>query len=152
MDIKMPGLDGISAMKRILEYDPYAKVIILTTYKGEEDIYKAFECGAKAYILKDIPIEEFKDLIKKVYNNEKYITPDIASVLAKRISSKDLTEREMEILEALAKGMENKEISKLFGISLSTVKTHIKNIFDKLGAKNRAEAIAKAIEKGILHP
>jgi two-component system NarL family response regulator len=152
MDIKMPCLDGISAMKKILENNPQAKVVILTTYMGEDDIYKAFESGAKAYILKDIPIEEFKEVIKRVYNNEKYITPDIASVLAKRISSKDLTEREMEVLKALSKGMSNKEISKFFNISLSTVKTHIKNIFEKLEAKNRTEAIAKAIEKGIIHP
>lgn len=152
MDIKMPGLDGISAQSKILAHNPAAKIIILTTYIGGEDVYKAFETGARAYLLKDTPLEELRTIIMKVVRGEKHIPPDIAQMLALRVGSQQLTEREIEVLEAMAQGLTNREISQALFISTSTVKTHINSLFNKLQAKNRTEAIAKAIQKGILHP
>jgi two-component system NarL family response regulator len=152
MDIKLPDIDGISISKRILLEDPKAKIIILTTYMGEEDIYRAFSSGVKGYILKDAPLKDLENIIKTVYKGEKYLTPEISAVLARRVGEHFLTPREIEILDCLAKGMSNDEIRKTIHVSLSTVKSHIGNIFDKLDAKNRSEAVANAIKKGIIHP
>ena len=152
MDIKLPDLDGISASKKILVENPGAKIIVLTTYMGEEDIYRAFAAGARGYILKDTPVGDLENVIRKVNKGEKNITPEIAAILAERVGSSFLTPRETEILYCMAKGLSNDEICKRLFISLSTVKTHITNILNKLQVKSRSEAVAKAIEKGIIHP
>lgn len=152
MDIRLPDLDGISSMEKILEKDQKTKIIILTTYMGEEDIYKSFEKGAKAYLLKDTPISELEEVIKKVYKGEKVISNEQAIIISKRVGTKDLTQKEREILKLISNGYSNKQISSLLKISENTVKTHLNNIFEKLDAKSRTEAISKAIKKGILHP
>jgi len=152
MDIKLPDLDGISALKKILAENPEAKMIMLTTYMGEDDIYRAFSAGARAYILKDVPISDLEKVIRKVYEGKKVISPEIAAILAEKVGSSSLTPRELDILNCMAKGLSNDEICRKLFISLSTVKTHITGILNKLQAKNRSEAVARAIEKGIIHP
>lgn len=152
MDIRIPDLDGISSMEKILEKDPNAKVIILTTYMGEEDIYRSFEKGAKAYLLKDTPISDLEKTILKVFQGEKVISNEQAMIISKRIGLKELTQKEIEILKLISEGYSNKQISSILKISENTVKTHLNNIFEKLDASSRTEAISKAIKKGILHP
>jgi two-component system NarL family response regulator len=152
MDIRLPDIDGISASKKILAGNPEAKVIMLTTYMGEDDIYRAFSAGARAYILKDAPISDLEKVVRKVHEGEKIISPEIAAILAERVGSSFLTPRELNILNCMAKGLSNDEICRKLFISLSTVKTHVTSILNKLQVKSRSEAVAKAMEKGIIHP
>ena len=152
MDIKMPKMDGIQAMIRIRRSFPEAKIIILTTYMGEEDIFRSFQAGAKGYLLKDTPVKELEEAIRKVFAGQRHVPPTVASRLTERLSLSELTQRETEVLNFMAKGQSNKEIAASLGIGLSTVKTHVNIILTKLEVKSRTAAIAVAMERGILHP
>ncbi len=155
MDIRMPDIDGISATKAIKTKNPSIQVIAISVYEEDSLIMEMFKAGAVGYILKDISLENLVNAIKNVYRGTTMINPRISRKLLNLLSQNQnlgevLTPRELEILREVAKGKSNKEIGETLYISESTVKTHISNIFQKLGIKNRSEAILYAIKKGIL--
>jgi DNA-binding NarL/FixJ family response regulator len=158
MDLRMPDMDGVEAMRQIKSAMPDVKFIILTTYSDDEYIFSGIEAGARAYLLKDAPREDLFKAIRAVYRGESLIQPVVASKLLDRFSElsrrtpsgEGLSERELEILQLMAKGAANKEISTQLSIAQSTVKTHIANIFQKLGVNDRTEAVTQALKKGII--
>lgn len=158
MDLRMPDMDGVEAMRKIKSAMPDVKFIILTTYSDDEYIFSGIEAGARAYLLKDAPREDLFKAIRAVYRGESLIQPVVASKLLDRfselsrgtLSGEGLSARELEILQLMAKGAANKEISAQLSIAQSTVKTHIANIFQKLGVNDRTEAVTQALKKGII--
>jgi two-component system NarL family response regulator len=150
LDLRMPELDGVGAINQIRKEDPAARIILLTTFDGDEDIYRGISAGAKAYLLKDAPREEILDCIRKVYRGNTVLPPSVAAKLAERVSAPELTERELVVLRALATGQSNKAIGRTLFISEMTVKAHLKSIFTKLNVLSRTEAIAAAARRGIV--
>ncbi len=158
MDLRMPEMDGVEAIRQMSAVEPNTKFIILTTFSDDEYIFKGIEVGARAYLLKDAPREELFKAIRAVYRGESLIQPVVASKVLDRFAElsrqaqapETLTEREVEVLRLIAKGSANKEIATELNISNSTVKTHIASIFQKLGANDRTEAVTQAIRKGII--
>jgi DNA-binding NarL/FixJ family response regulator len=158
MDLRMPEMDGVEAMRQIRSAMPDIKFIILTTYSDDEYIFSGIEAGARAYLLKDAPREDLFKAIRSVSRGESLIQPVVASKLLDRFSQlsrrvpsgEELSGRELEVLCLMAKGSANKEISAELNIAQSTVKTHITNIFQKLGVNDRTEAVTQALKKGII--
>lgn len=158
MDLRMPEMDGVEAIRQISLAEPNIKFIILTTYSDDEYIFKGIEVGARAYLLKDAPRAELFKAIRAVYRGESLIQPVIASKVLDRFAELSrqsqapevLSEREIEVLKLMAKGDANKEIAAQLHITDSTVKTHISSIFQKLNAKDRTEAVMIAIRLGII--
>lgn len=159
MDLRMPEVDGVEAMRQIRAANPGIKFIVLTTYDNDEYIFKGIEAGARAYLLKDAPREELFKAIRAVYKGESLIEPAVAGKVLDRFAELSrqaqvvdaLSEREVEVLKLMAKGAANKEIAAGLCISESTVKTHIQTIFQKLGVGDRTEAVTEALKKGIIH-
>jgi len=150
MDLKMPGVDGVAAIERIRGIDPEARIIVLTTYAGDEDIYRALRAGAKAYLLKDMRREDLFDCIHQVNAGRTLLPPEIAWKLAERMPAGELTPREQEVLRLLAEGKPNKLIGADLAISEVTVKSHVQSLFRKLNVLSRTEAIAVAGRRGLL--
>jgi len=150
VDLRMPVLDGVEAINQIREIDASARVILLTTFDGEEDIYRGIRAGAKAYLLKDAPREDILNCIRKVHQGETFVPLGLAAKLAERVSGAELTEREMVVLRELAKGLSNKAIARSLFVSEATVKAHLKGIFTKLNVLSRTEAIAVAARRGMV--
>ncbi len=158
MDLRMPEMDGVEAIRQISSAEPNIKFIILTTYSDDEYIFKGIEVGARAYLLKDAPRAELFKAIRAVYRGESLIQPVVASRVLDRFAELSrqsqapeiLSEREIEVLRLMAKGDANKEIAAQLHITDSTVKTHISSIFQKLNAKDRTEAAMIAIRRGII--
>jgi DNA-binding NarL/FixJ family response regulator len=158
MDLRMPEVDGVEAIRQIRAKNPEMKFIILTTYDNDEYIFKGIEAGARAYLLKDAPREELFKAIRAVHKGESMIQPAVAGRLLDRFSELSrqvqvpdaLSERELEVLNLMAKGAVNKLIAASLSIGESTVKTHIQTIFQKLGVSDRTEAVTQAIKKGII--
>lgn len=156
MDLRMPELDGVDAMNQIKSAKPNTKFIILTTYSDDDYIFRGIEAGARGYLLKDAPREELFKAIRAVHRGESLIQPVVASKVLDRLtelsrrapSGEELSERELEVLRLMAKGAANKEIGVELSIALSTVKTHISTIFQKLGVNDRTEAVTEALKKG----
>jgi DNA-binding NarL/FixJ family response regulator len=151
MDLQMPMLDGIAAIQRIRQKDSLARIIILTTFEGDEDVYRGLSAGAKAYLLKDTTGNDLLKYIRAVHAGETCVPPSIAAKLASRLSETELTERETAVLRVLASGLSNKEIGGSLFISEMTVKAYLKKIFAKLHVASRTEAIAAATRRGIIH-
>lgn len=151
LDLRMPELDGIAALKLIRAQDASANVIVLTTYDTAEDIFKGMQAGARGYLLKDVSRQELVNCVRKVQAGEVCVQPWIATKLAERLGSEELTGRETEVLMLLARGKTNKEIGSVLCISETTVKWHVKSIFAKLKVLNRTEAIAAASHRGLIH-
>ena len=158
MDLRMPELDGVEAMRRIRDQDPEVKFIVLTTYDSDEYIFDAIGAGAKGYLLKDASREELFQAVRAVHRGESLIEPGVAARVLDRFAqlsrqvtpSELLSEREMEVLQLMTKGAPNKEISTSLSISESTVKTHVANIFQKLEVNDRTGAVTQAIQRGII--
>jgi len=150
LDLQMPRLNGLGATRQILTEFPQARILLFTTYDGDEDIYRAMHAGARGYILKDAPQEDLFRAIRSIHAGQRYLSPPVGAKLAEFQVSRGLTERERTILKLLADGKANKEISAVTGISESTVKTHVASIIDKLGVKSRTEAALTAEKRGFL--
>ena len=150
LDLRMPELDGVSAIKEIRELDPNAHIVVLTTYDGDEDIYRAVKAGAKAYLLKDTARDALVDCVRKVNAGETYLPAPLAAKLAERVSGDALSAREIEVLQRVAAGKSNKEIGAELFISEGTVKSHVKSIFTKLDVVSRTEALATATRRGLI--
>jgi DNA-binding NarL/FixJ family response regulator len=150
MDLRMPGLDGVKAIYQIRGVDPNARIIVLTTYDGDEDIYRGMRAGAKSYLLKDVRCEELFQCIRQVHVGQAFLPPEIAAKLAGRMPAEELTSREMDVLRLLAEGKPNKLIAADLSISEVTVKSHALSLFRKLNVLSRTEAIAVAHRKGLL--
>jgi DNA-binding NarL/FixJ family response regulator len=150
MDLRLPDLSGIDAMIAIRAQFPEARIIMLTTFEGDVEIQRALEAGARGYLLKNMPPSELVQVIRQVHAGKKRIPPEVAARLAEHMSDEDLTARETEVLRQLAGGNRNRDIADLLFISEETVKVHVKHIMDKLGAKDRTQAIAIAVRRGII--
>lgn len=151
MDLRLPDSSGIEATIQLCREFPTAKVIMISSYDVEEDVYRSFQAGARGYLLKSVLTEELFRAIKQVNAGGRYTPPDIARCLSERNPDSDLTLREVEVLELLIKGLRNKEISAMLGCAENTTKFHIKNIFAKLEVNDRTEAATVAFHRGILH-
>lgn len=152
MDIRMPGKDGVAALREILAAHPEQKVVMLTTAGTEEDVYQALSAGAKGYVMKDSAPNNIVDAIRAVATGGTYIPQDVRDLYAARVASPELTPREHEALTLLAKGLSNREIAARLGISEDGAKIHLKHVNEKLGAKDRVDAVAIGLRKGLLHP
>ena len=150
LDLRMPGMDGIGVLHALKKIDAPPRVIILTSFEKDEDIYRAIRAGAQGYLLKDTTETEMITAINLVASGNRYIPRHIASRLADRMMRSDLTAREMQILEQLAQGSTNKEIADALDISDNTVRHHVNSIMEKLRVSDRTEAVATAIRSGVL--
>ena len=150
LDLRMPELDGVGALKEIRGDDENARIIVLTTFDGDEDIYRAIQAGAKGYLLKDVPREALMDCIRRVHAGETCVPVDLAAKLAQRVSGETLSGREIDVLKLMAQGKSNKEIGSALFISEGTVKSHVKGIFAKMNVISRTEAVASATRRGLI--
>jgi two-component system NarL family response regulator len=151
MDLQLPTMSGLEAIGAIRRIDPNARIVVLTMYQGDEDIYRALEAGAAAYLLKDTLAEDLVRVIREVHSGSRPIPPDVAAALAARRSQPSLTPREIGVVQLIAEGMRNKEIAVALGISEQTAKVHVKNILAKLNVSDRSAVIAVAVRRGIIH-
>ena len=152
MDLRMPELGGVAAIGQIRAEFPAARIIVLTTYDGDDDIYRGLQAGARAYLLKDAPREELLDAIRAVHAGQTRIPPAVAARLAERMmSGPDLSPRELEVLAGIVAGRSNREIGTDLTISEGTVKAHINSILGKLGVTDRTQAVTTALQRGIVH-
>lgn len=153
VDLRMPVLDGVTAIARLRERSPGVRVLVLTTYDTDADIRRAVEAGATGYVLKDAPREELFRAIRQTARGDSYLSPAVASRLVDRARSPDreqLSSREVEVLALVARGTANKEVARSLRLSEATVKSHLLHIFEKLGASDRTHAVTIAVQRGIL--
>ena len=150
LDLRMPVMEGVEAVRQIRQRDPQARVIVLTTYDTDEDIARALQAGAKAYVLKDITADALIACIHDVLAGKTYLAPAAAAKLAARVAQVQLTPRELSTLRHMADGKTNKEIANDLGISERTVKTHLGHLFEKLGVTSRTEAVKVATRRGLV--
>jgi DNA-binding NarL/FixJ family response regulator len=151
LDMRMPEMTGIQTIEAIRKEFSNARIIVLSTYDLEEDIYQSMQAGARGYILKDSPRSELLASIRRVHAGERVIPPNIATRLAERIGGNELTAREFEVLKLIVNGQSNKQIGDNLGISEGTVKSHVNNILDKLDVTDRTQAVSVALKRGIVH-
>lgn len=151
MDLRLPNMGGVEAITRIRSDFPTAHFIVLTTFDGDEDIYRSLQAGAKAYLLKGMTCEELVSTIHAVHGGRTFIPPLIAEKLAARMSWQDLTARELRVLERIVAGRANKEIAIDLKISETTVKSHVNSLLGKLGVADRTQAATLALQRGIVH-
>jgi len=150
MDLRLPRMGGVEAIQRIRVEAPQARIIVLTTYDGDEDIYRALKAGARAYLLKGMTSEDLVTTIRAVHAGKSHIPPAIAEKLAERMGTEDLTPRELDVLKEIVNGKSNKEIATELNVSEATVKTHINSLLGKLGVTDRTQAATAAIQRGIV--
>jgi two-component system, NarL family, response regulator len=150
MDLRMSRMGGVEAIKAIREHDPQAHILVLTTYDGDENIYRALQAGAQGYLLKDVPKEEFVLAIRKVSQGDYYIPQQVAAKLAQRLPTGQLSPREMDVLKLIVAGLSNKEIGERLGVSESTVKNHVNSLLAKLHVQDRTQAVTTALKRGIV--
>ena len=150
MDLRLPDLSGIDALIAIRAEFPEARIIMLTTFEGDVEIQRALEAGARGYLLKNMPPNELLEVIRQVHAGKKRVPADVAAHLAEHMSDEDLTAREIDVLRKIASGNRNRDIAELLFISEETVKVHIKHIMEKLGARDRTQAVAMAVRRGII--
>lgn len=150
LDLRMPDGDGIQTIKDLVARDPAVRVLVLTTYDNEEDIFRALEAGARGYLLKDTTSEELVAAVRQIHEGERYLPQAVASRLADRLIRPSLTPRELDVLRLVSRGRTNKEMASAMFISEETVKTHMKSLFQKLGVHDRAEAVSVSLQRGII--
>ena len=150
MDLRMPVMDGLTATRAILADDPNARIIVLTTYDGDEDIHRALAAGARGYLLKDMMRTDLLNVIRAVHRGQRGIPAPVAARLAEHTPRIGLTPRELEVLRLVADGLSNAEVADRIGRTEGTVKVHLKNILQKLDAKDRTEAVTTALRRGFI--
>lgn len=151
MDLRLPNLGGADAIAQIRLQTPAARIIVLTTFDGDEDIFRALQAGAKGYLLKGMNADELTDAIRAVYAGKSRIPAVVAERLAERMGGPALTARELDVLKRIVAGRSNKEIANDLHISEATVKTHINSLLSKLGVNDRTQAATTALQRGIVH-
>lgn len=149
IDLRMPGMSGVATIRSILESDPKARIIVLTTYRTDEDIHQALDAGARGYLLKAAPGSQLADAVRRVHSGYRFIPPDIQRAAASRTPNADLTPREREVLGLIVKGLSNKRIAEALGISEGTVKWHVNIILERLGVEDRTQAAVAALKRGL---
>jgi DNA-binding NarL/FixJ family response regulator len=151
MDLRMPGMDGVEATRAIVASHPRARILALTSYEGDADIYRALEAGASGYLLKDMLGKEVIRAVRTVMEGRRVIPPEVADRIAEFTPRVDLTAREVEVLRLAAKGFGNRDIARAIGRTEGTVKVHLKHAMAKLAVKDRTEAVTVALQRGIIH-
>jgi DNA-binding NarL/FixJ family response regulator len=151
MDLRLPGMSGVEAIRTIRGRHPKACFVVLTTYEGDEDIYQAVEAGARAYVIKGMPHSALTDALRRVHGGGRFLPPPVSKALASRTPDSDLSSREREVLSLLARGKTNKDIAVDLGISVATVKCHVSVILMRLQAADRTQAVVTALHRGLVH-
>ncbi|MEH1939786.1 MAG: response regulator transcription factor [Nostoc sp.] len=151
MDLRMPQMTGVEAITAICAEFIAARIVVLTTYDGDEDIYRGLQAGAKGYLLKDAKPNELLSAIRTIHRGQQYIPPEVGAKLVQRMSNPKLSERELDVLRLMAQGMSNLEISTTLSIGESTVKSHVNRILSKLGVSDRTQAVIIAVKRGIVN-
>lgn len=151
LDLRLPVIGGVEVLTRIRRQTPNARVIVLTTFDGDEDIYRALQAGARGYLLKGMRTEELMDAIRAVHAGKSRVPAIVAERLAIRMGGEELTAREQDVLKLIVAGKSNKEIGADLKISEATVKTHMNNIFGKMGVSDRTQAATTALQRGLVH-
>jgi DNA-binding NarL/FixJ family response regulator len=151
MDLRLPGMSGVDTIKEIRKEFPSARIIVLTTFDGDEDIFRALQAGARSYLLKGMEGDELIEAIRTVHRGKSSLPAAVAGRLAERLAGPTLTERETDVLKLIVTGKSNKEIGAALFISEATVKTHINNLLGKLGVSDRTQAATTALQRGIVH-
>jgi len=151
MDLRLPGISGVDAIRTIRHRYPKACFVVLTTYEGDEDIYQALEAGARAYIIKGMPHDALVDALRRVHAGGRFLPVPVSRTLASRTPDADLSSREREVLRLLARGESNKEIAAHLGITEATVKCHVSVILMRLQVTDRTQAVVSALQRGLVH-
>jgi DNA-binding NarL/FixJ family response regulator len=151
MDLKLNGVSGFEAIKSIRREHPAARILVLSNLQGSEDVYRAMQAGARGYLTKDADGRQLADALRVVAGGGRYIPRALESRLAQRIPNSDITPRERAVLELLAQGMSTVDIARRFDLAEKTVRIHIGNLLEKLGARDRTQALVIALQRGIIH-
>lgn len=151
MDLRLPGINGVEAIRQIRGQSPNARFIVLTTYDGDEDIYQALEAGASGYLIKDMPQEILFDAIRRVHSGGRFLPSPVSQTLASRVPDSSLSRRECDVLRLLAQGKSNSEIAGELGITEGTVKCHVSVILNRLSVRDRTQAVVTALQRGLIH-
>ena len=151
MDLRLPGMSGLEALRAIRQEDPHAKCLVLTTYEGDEDIHQALAAGALGYIIKGMSHETLVDALRRVRSGSLFLPPPVMRSLADRTPNLDLSPREREVLSLIVRGESNKEIANELGITEATVKCHVSVILQRLGVNDRTQAVIAALQRGLEH-
>jgi two-component system NarL family response regulator len=150
MDLRMPQVGGVAAITAICAEFKSARIIVLTTYDSDEDIYRGLQAGAKGYLLKETKPNELMNAIRTIHRGQQYIPSEVGAKLVQRMSNPELSERELEVLRSMAQGMSNLDIATALSIGESTVKSHVNRILSKLGVNDRTQAVIVAVKRGIV--
>lgn len=150
MDLRLGSASGVDAIKAIRKENPEARIIVLTMYEGDEDIYRAHQAGATTYLLKDTLSSDLVRVVREVHAGERPVLPEVQARLAERASMPTLTSREVEVLQLISQGLRNKEVGAMLGITEGTVQIHVKNIFAKLNVNDRTGAVQVAVRRGLI--
>ena len=152
MDLQLPKMSGLEAIRAIVHERAEARIIVLTMYHGEEDIYRALDAGATTYLLKDTLADELVRIIRDVHLGKRPMSANVRASLAERAQHRHVTPRELQVIELVSQGMRNKEIAASLGISEGTVQVHLRNIYMKLNINDRTAVLAVAMRRGLIHP
>jgi two-component system, NarL family, response regulator len=150
MDLRMPQMGGVESITAICAEFKQARIMVLTTYDGDEDIYRGLQAGAQGYLLKDAKPNELLNAIRTIHSGQKYVPPEVGAKLVQRMSNPVLSERELDVLRLMAQGMSNQDIGAALNVGESTVKSHVNRILSKLGVNDRTQAVIVAIKRGIV--
>jgi DNA-binding NarL/FixJ family response regulator len=151
MDLRLPAMSGVDAIRSIRSTHSRARFVVLTTYEGDADIHRALEAGAQGYVIKGMPYQTLVDALQRVHRGGRVLPPPVARALASRMPDSDLSAREQEVLRLLASGNSNKDIASLLGITEATVKCHVSAILVRLNVSDRTEAVVTALQRGLVH-
>jgi DNA-binding NarL/FixJ family response regulator len=151
MDLRLPGMSGVEAIRTIRMQAPEARFVVLTTYEGDEDIYQALDAGARGYLIKGMPHEALIDALRKVHAGRRFLPPPVTRALATRQPESELSPRERQVLELLVAGRSNREIAATLGIKEATVKSHVSVILMRLDVTDRTQAVLAALRRGLVH-
>jgi DNA-binding NarL/FixJ family response regulator len=151
MDLRLPGMSGVEAIRTIRRENPRARFVVLTTYEGDEDVHQALEAGAQGYLLKGMSPNTLVDALRRVHAGNRVLPPPVGRSIEARAPSSELSSREKEVLSLIAQGRSNREIAAALGITEGTVKCHVTMILSRLGVSDRTQAVVAAVQRGIVH-